>query len=213
MLNSTDQPIGIISIGIGNVESISTMLRAIGKENHLITNPQQLEEFNKVILPGVGNFGAFMKAINEHGFYQTLNKYSENTDRKILGLCVGAQSMLESSEESPGVPGFGWLKGTNTLINTFETRFVPRIGWDYLKTVEKYPDNDLNKCLSAPNKFYFAHSYRFKLKDPKYIIAMSNNDHEISVVFSKENIMGAQFHPEKSNKSGFRFLEIFSNWK
>ena len=212
MLNPVDQRIGIISVGIGNVESISTMLDALGKENYLITSPQYLNEFNKVILPGVGNFGTFMTALNDNGFYHALNKYSENNDRKILGLCVGAQAMLESSEESPEVPGFGWLKGTNALINTSKTKFVPRIGWDYLDLVEKYPDNDLNKSLSLPNKFYFAHSYRFKIENPKYIIAMSKSDHEISVVFLKNNLMGVQFHPEKSNKSGFMFLEMFSNW-
>jgi imidazole glycerol phosphate synthase glutamine amidotransferase subunit len=212
MQSEHDQTIGIISVGIGNTESISTMLNALGRKNQLVSNPEDIYGFNKVILPGVGNFGAFMLAINNHGFYASLNKYSQDSERKILGLCVGAQAMLESSEESPEVPGFGWLKGTNALIKTSETKFVPRIGWDYLDLVEKYPDNDLNKSLSLPNKFYFAHSYRFKIEDPKYIIAMSKSDHEISVVFLKNNLMGVQFHPEKSNKSGFIFLEMFSNW-
>ena len=212
MQSGHDQTIGIISVGIGNTESISTMLNALGKRNQLVTNPQDIYKFNKVILPGVGNFGAFMMAINGHGFHDSLNKYSSDNIGKVLGLCVGAQAMLESSEESPGVLGFGWFKGTNALINKSETQYVPRIGWDYLDVVEKYPDNDLNKSLSHPNKFYFAHSYRFKLEDPEYIIAMSKSDHEIPAVFSKNNLMGAQFHPEKSNKSGFRFLEVFSNW-
>ena len=212
MQSEHDQTIGIISVGIGNTESISTMLNALGKKNQLVTNPQDIYEFNKVIIPGVGNFGAFMWAINDYGFYNALNKYSQDSERKILGLCVGAQVMLESSEESPGVPGFGWFKGTNTQISRSETIYVPRIGWDYLDVAKEYPDNDLNKNLSNPNKFYFAHSYRFKLEDPEFIIAKSNSDHEIPVVFSKNNLMGAQFHPEKSNKSGFRFLELFSNW-
>jgi imidazoleglycerol phosphate synthase glutamine amidotransferase subunit HisH len=212
MQGGYDQTIGIISVGIGNTESISTMLNALGRKNQLVTNPQDIYEFKKVILPGVGNFGAFMLAINDYGFYDSLNKYSKDSERKILGLCVGAQAMLESSEESPRVPGFGWIKGTNTLISNSETKYVPRIGWDYLDVVENYPDNDFNKSLSNPNKFYFAHSYRFKLEDSESIIAKSKSDHEIPVVFSKNNLMGAQFHPEKSNKSGFRFLELFSNW-
>lgn len=207
-----DQTIGIISVGIGNTESISTMLNALGKKNQLVTNPQDIDKFNKVILPGVGNFGAFMLAINDHGFYDSLKKYSQDSERKILGLCVGAQAMLESSEESPGVLGFGWVRGTNALISKSETKYVPRIGWDYLDVVKEYPDNDLNKSLSSPNKFYFAHSYRFKLEDPESIIAKIKSDHKIPVVFSKNNLMGVQFHPEKSNKSGFRFLELFSNW-
>jgi len=212
MQSGHDQTIGIISVGIGNTESISTMLNALGRKNQLVTNPQDIYRFNKVILPGVGNFGAFMLAINNHGFYASLNKYSQDSERKILGLCVGAQAMLESSEESPGVFGFGWFKGINAVISKSETKYVPRIGWDYLDLVKEYPDNDLNKNLSNPNKFYFAHSYRFKLEDPEFIIAVSKSDHEIPVVFSKNNLMGAQFHPEKSNKSGFRFLELFSNW-
>lgn len=212
MHRGNDQTIGIISVGIGNTESISTMLNALCKKNQLVSNPEDIYGFNKVILPGVGNFGAFMLAINDYGFYDALNKYLQDGRGKILGLCVGAQAMLESSEESPGVPGFGWFKGTNALISKSETKYVPRIGWDYLDVVKEYPDNDLIKSLSSPNKFYFAHSYRFKLEDPESIIAKSKSDHEIPVVFSKNNLMGAQFHPEKSNKSGFRFLELFSSW-
>jgi|688.fasta_scaffold951870_1 glutamine amidotransferase len=207
-----DQTIGIISVGIGNTESISTMLDALGKKNQLVNNPQDVYDFNKVILPGVGNFGAFMSAINDYGFYDSLNKYSKERERKILGLCVGAQAMLESSEESPGVLGFGWFKGTNVLISKSETKYIPRIGWEYLDVVEEYSENDFNTSLSIPNKFYFAHSYRFKLENPQFIIAMSKSDQEIPVVFSKNNLMGAQFHPEKSNMSGFKFLEVFSNW-
>jgi imidazole glycerol phosphate synthase glutamine amidotransferase subunit len=188
------------------------MLNALGKKNQLVTNPEDIYEFNKVILPGVGNFGAFMSAINDCGFYESLNKYSQASERKILGLCVGAQAMLESSEESPGVLGFGWFKGTNALISKSETKYVPRIGWDYIEVVEKYLDNYFANSLSSKNKFYFAHSFRFKLEDSEFIIAKSKSDQEIPVVFSKNNLMGVQFHPEKSNKSGFRFLELFSNW-
>ena len=124
MQSGHDQTIGIISVGIGNTESISTMLNALCKKNQLVSNPEDIYGFNKVILPGVGNFGAFMLAINDYGFYDALNKYSRDSEGKILGLCVGAQAMLESSEESPGVPGFGWFKGTNALISKSETKYL-----------------------------------------------------------------------------------------
>ena len=213
MNREIDNKIGIISIGIGNTESVASMLNSINVPNAQFSNPTEVKFFSKLILPGVGHFGAFIDAIDRHGFRTYLNEYILNQKLPILGLCVGAQAMLNSSEEDVNAKGLGWIKGSNKLITHNESRFIPRVGWDYLNLINHPQNQELANSLLPPNRFYFTHSYKFHLDESKNLIATSKVDKSIPVVFMQGNVLGVQFHPEKSQSYGFSFLDFFSKWR
>jgi imidazole glycerol phosphate synthase glutamine amidotransferase subunit len=208
-----DMPIGVINLKIGNPKSIASALERIGVDSELVDVPENVTNFAKIILPGVGNFGAYMENLNRTGFTESIKKHVSSKAKRILGLCVGAQALLESSEEDLSQAGLGFISGLNRRIAHNETRFLPRTGWDY-----QIPNLDFKTELNAalmsvlepPSKFYFSHSFRFEVSDPASIVSRSKSDPEIATVLRKENILGAQFHPEKSLGSGLKFLEYFA---
>jgi glutamine amidotransferase len=208
----TDEKIGIISIGIGNTESVASMLNSIGIENSQVSNPNDIKFFNRLILPGVGHFGSFIHALDKHGFRPYLSEFAIKQKLPILGLCVGAQAMLNSSEEDISAKGLGWIEGSNKLMTQRDSKFIPRVGWDYLNLINQHEDQVLINSLLPPNRFYFTHSFKFDVYNRANIIAVSQNNELVPVVFMQDNILGAQFHPEKSHNSGLNFLKFFSEW-
>jgi imidazole glycerol phosphate synthase glutamine amidotransferase subunit len=188
-------------------------LERLGIDSELVDVPEKVTNFTKIILPGVGNFGAYMDNLNRTGFSESIRKHVSSQEKRILGLCVGAQALLDSSEEDLSQPGLGFISGLNRRITPDETKFLPRTGWDYqtLNLDEKAELNlGLMSVLEPPSKFYFSHSYRFEVSDPSSIVSHSKSDPVIATVFRKVNILGAQFHPEKSLGSGLKFLEYFA---
>jgi glutamine amidotransferase len=208
-----DTPIGVVNLKIGNPKSIAAALERLGIDSELVDVPEKVTNFAKIILPGVGNFGAYMDNLNRTGFSVSIKKHVSSQEKRILGLCVGAQALLDSSEEDLSQPSLGFISGLNRRITPNETRFLPRTGWDY-QTLNLDLETELNiglmSVLKPPSKFYFSHSYRFEVSDPASIVSRSKSDPAIATVVRKENILGAQFHPEKSLGSGLKFLEYFA---
>jgi glutamine amidotransferase len=208
-----DMPIGVVNLKIGNPKSIAAALERLGIDSELVDVPEKIPSFAKIILPGVGNFGAYMDNLYQTRFAESIKQHVCLQAKPILGLCVGAQALMESSEEDLSKPGLGFIPGFNRRITPNETRFLPRTGWDYQVPnleLKKESDTRLMSILEPPSKFYFSHSYRFEVSDPNCIISRSKSDPAITTVFRKENILGAQFHPEKSLDSGLKFLEYFA---
>jgi glutamine amidotransferase len=209
-LSAPTLALGIIDVGVGNVSAIEAACTSIDLPTMRISEPHQLEQVSKVVLPGVGNFGAFMKAIEDNGLNHALRSHVGKANNSLLGVCVGAQALLDSSEEDQGVSGLSLISGTNKRLSLDDANHVPRVGWDYLdlRNLEKESGQ---KGMSSVfgGRYYFSHSFKLAPADPSAILATSRNSPSVPAVIGLGNVIGAQFHPERSLEWGKRFLEAF----
>lgn len=195
--------IAIIDYGAGNLRSVEKAFQFLGYESKIITDSQQLVKASKVVLPGVGAFGAASRKLKESGFLPAISDWLQK-DKSFLGICLGMQLLMQSSEESSQVDGIGFIEGTNLK---FKSNKVPQIGWNSVTPVKDIP---LFRDISAESYFYFVHSYYVQPIEPDVVIA-ANTDYGITYpcVLRKGSAYGVQFHPEKSGEIGLRLLQ---NW-
>lgn len=200
--------ITIINYGMGNLGSVQNMFKRIGVESQITGELDIIAKADKLLLPGVGAFDAAMEKINEGGFRQLLNRKVLEEKVPTLGICLGMQLLTNSSEEGK-LPGLGWIPA-KTVKFAFENGSklkVPHMGWNrvYEKNASLLIEN-----LSAEPRFYFVHSYYVQAENPSHILTTTIHGVEFSSIIQKENIFGAQFHPEKSHKFGMKLLENFA---
>lgn len=197
--------ISVLKLNSGNINSITNMMSYIGYPNYKIINTKE-EIFNakKIIMPGVGHFGETMRYLNNNDLSNTLNFIIKEKKVPILGICVGAQIMLESSEEDDQEQGLKFLEGKCKKFELDSKRVSLNMGWNKIiikKENNLYENND--------NKFYFCHSYYMDEVNQKNILSKTIFGKEFISSFQKENILGVQFHIEKSHKYGMSFLKNF----
>ncbi|MDI1235299.1 MAG: imidazole glycerol phosphate synthase subunit HisH [bacterium] len=200
--------ITIVNYGLGNLGSIENMLKNLGlTEVRVSSNHEEILNSDKLILPGVGAFDAGMERIVDSGLIQALNTAVLIDRKPVLGICLGMQLMCNGSEEGK-LNGLGWIDADAVKFNfdSFEMK-VPHMGWNYVNVLDK----GLEMCLPTPSKFYFVHSYFVKCKRKEDEIITCNYGHEFVAGFKKDNIMGVQFHPEKSHKYGLAILKYFTD--
>ncbi|HQW84552.1 MAG TPA: imidazole glycerol phosphate synthase subunit HisH [Ferruginibacter sp.] len=203
--------IAIVNYGIGNLGSIQNMLIKVGSTDSVITSEVTvIEQADKIILPGVGAFDKGMEKIHESGLLQTLNKAAKEDKKPILGICLGMQLLTKGSEEG-SLPGLGW-------IDAFTVRFqinddlahlkVPHMGWNEVKISKEHP---LVNELTVPPRFYFVHSYYVKCMQLQDELLSCHYGIDFTCAVQHENIMGVQFHAEKSHKFGMQLLKNFAS--
>ena len=199
------QKIAIIDYDVGNVKSVLNAIESIGNFKPLVTkNPIDIVDSDCIILPGVGAFGAAMNALNKSGLIPIISDQVFKKKKPILGICVGFQVLFESSEED-NEKGLGWLPGKVIHFNESYDISVPHFGWNDIII----KNNDwLFDGIEKNSSFYFAHSYH-AVSDESVLVATCNHGYDFPVFVRKENIYAAQFHPEKSHKSGLRLLKNF----
>ena len=182
------------------------MFKRIRVDAEIVDQPEKLREAKKILLPGVGAFDVAMKRINENGFHEVLNQKALVDKVPILGICLGMQLLTRGSEEGL-MPGLGWIKA-DTLKFPYGTGLrVPHMGWNLVHN--STPSILTNDLLDEP-RYYFVHSYRVHVDDQKNSILKCTYGVEFDAAVQSDNIIGAQFHPEKSHKFGMRFLENFA---
>jgi imidazole glycerol phosphate synthase glutamine amidotransferase subunit len=193
--------VGLIDHGIGNIRSVHNALVKVGMNVTLVQDWAQAEGQQVLILPGVGNFGGVVDALDEKGLFEPLREYL-NANKPFIGICVGMQLLFEGSTEAPGRGGFGLLQGElNHLSKLDSTKIIPSIGWKNLHR----PGADQN--FSSLSLAYFVHSYYVSDCEPADLVAVYDwQGYEIPAHVSKGNIHGVQFHPEKSRSDGVEFL-------
>ena len=198
----------IVDYNTGNISSISNMLSKIGIKNIISKEKHDILYADKLILPGVGSFDNGIKNLEELDLIRSIEYKVIEKKTPILGICLGAQLLGNSSEE-------GSRKGLS-FINMEVLKFkqkslyerIPNIGWFYIDQVGK---SKLFLNLDDP-KFYFVHSYFFHLESRQYILGYNNfYGFNYTCAFEKDNILGVQFHPEKSHKFGMDILRNFEN--
>ena len=203
--------IAIVNYGVGNLGSIQNMLKKVGSTESVITNQEEdLVRADKIILPGVGAFDKGMEKINESGLVSILNKIVVQEKKPLLGICLGMQLLTKGSEEGK-LPGLGWIEAYTKRFQFPEEQSnlkVPHMGWNEI-TISK--QHDLIKDLSMPARFYFVHSYYVECKDRQDELLACNYGINFTCAVQHENIMGVQFHAEKSHKFGMQLLKNFAS--
>ncbi|OQP66893.1 imidazole glycerol phosphate synthase subunit HisH [Niastella vici] len=200
--------IAIINYGLGNLTSILNMHKRLGIEAIITNDPQELQNADKLILPGVGHFDKGMQNLNQSGLTGLLNQLVLENKKTILGICLGAQLMTRKSEE--GVEnGLGWLPADTIRfnINGNGSLKVPHMGWTDLAIVQESP---IWQDLPVNPRYYFVHTFHFKFDNASFVTGQSTYGYEFACAFQRENIYGVQFHPEKSHKFGMKLLENFA---
>jgi glutamine amidotransferase len=205
-----DEKIGIIDYGMGNLCSVSNAVAYWGCSPEILTSPSEIENCDRLILPGVGAFPDCMRNLTLKEFIAPLN--SAVIDRKIpiLGICLGMQAFAEFGHEGGVTKGLGWIRGVCERIqpNQPELR-VPHIGWN---TLDYAVDSPLFKGLRAGSHVYFVHSYHLACASDSDVIATAEHGCRITAAVQRGNIFGTQFHPEKSQEPGLQILKNFLEW-
>lgn len=197
--------IGIIHCGLGNLGSVYNAFEFYGYKVSLVKRPQDLSKSDIIVLSGVGNFSTAVIKLEEQGFLQQLQKEVIKEGKPILGICLGMQLFATVSHESGKNKGFGWLEGEVVKIDAKGMR-VPRIGWGEVKPVNHRFLFDNMKY----SDFYFMHSYHFVPKDKRILAGIAPyGDLDLAAAVKKGNIVGVQFHPEKSQRDGLMFIKNF----
>lgn len=200
--------ITIIDYGVGNLGSIHNMLKKLGAQSEIATDVSAVERATKIILPGVGAFDAGMTQLNQSGLRPALDAAVLQKRVPVLGICLGMQLMTERSEEG-GLPGLGWVsaKTIRFIPSPNETMKIPHMGWSIVTKAKQTPVLDL---LDEDSRFYFVHSYHVDCsnRDDVLLTAQYGSVH-FDAAFECKNILGFQFHPEKSHRFGMTLLKAF----
>jgi glutamine amidotransferase len=196
--------IAVIDYGAGNLRSVRNALVHLGADVITASTPDQLDGAHKIVLPGVGAFGAGIKALRAAGFEEPIRRAVE-ADTPLLGICLGLQYLFESSDEMGSHKGLGLLPGRVTRFPSDGPK-VPHIGWNSLQIRRKSP---LLAGVPDGAYAYFVHSYYVEAGDPADVLAATDYGISFASAVGRENIFGIQPHPEKSQKVGLRILKNF----
>jgi imidazole glycerol-phosphate synthase subunit HisH len=199
------ETIALIDVGAGNLHSVHNAIRAAGGEATVTADAQVVRRADRIILPGVGAFGACLKGLLAlPGMVDALE--GRVFDRKVpfLGICVGMQIMADGGEEFGWHRGLGWVPGiVRPLRPADPAAKVPHMGWNDVKPVSEH-------TLVQPGEAYFLHSFAFTGED---VIATTDHAGPVTAAIGRDNLIGVQFHPEKSQRYGVEFLARFLAWR
>lgn len=197
--------VAVIDYDAGNMKSVQKALEFLGESVLVTRDSKEILAAEKVILPGVGNFGDAMAKLRH---FDLVSVVKEVTERKIpfLGICVGLQLLFEESEESPGVQGLSLLPGKIVRLPKVEGLKIPQIGWNALH----YPSpGKLFQNVPEGSYVYFVHSYYLQAREKEIVKATTQYGVTVEASVEKDNIFACQFHLEKSSDVGLRILRNF----
>ena len=208
--------VSIIDYGCGNIRSVFNAFNAIREKKNikvLVTSQEkEIKRANYLVLPGVGSFESCIKGLKKSNLLDVITHKVKGEGIPFLGICVGMQMLATHSFGNGKYEGLNWIKGeVRKIQKTNESLKIPHMGWSNLKLKK---ETAFIKKLKAKLEFekvsaYFVHSYNFLTKDENNKIMTAHYDQEITAMVSENNIIGTQFHPEKSNFFGLIFLETF----
>jgi glutamine amidotransferase/cyclase len=197
--------ITLLDYGAGNVRSVVNALESLGETVVRVNTPADIAQAERLVFPGVGNYGAMMHSLREQQLIEPLLQYLHE-DRPFFGICVALQALFDSSEEAPDEAGLGIIPGK---VKRFETDLaVPHIGWNGITV---HQPSRIFHGFTGQEKLYFVHSYHVETAHTVDVLTTTNYGCEFVSAVQKGNIIATQFHPEKSGKAGLKLLENFLN--
>lgn len=198
---------GIIDYGAGNLLSVHNALKSLGIPARIVSAASDFEGLERLIFPGVGAFGDSLRHIDEQGLREPLLEWLQ-ADKPFLGICIGYQVLFESSEEAPEVKGLGFLKGQVVRFQSNDHLKVPHMGWNRVDFADS--NDPLWRDMPEDPYFYFVHSYYPNPADQTLISATADYGKKFAAGIRMGNICAVQFHPERSQDLGLRFLKNFA---
>ncbi|NJM50990.1 MAG: imidazole glycerol phosphate synthase subunit HisH [Sphingomonadales bacterium] len=200
--------IALIDYGAGNIQSVYNALKTAGASDVTVTaDPDSLARADRIVLPGVGAFAACMGALSAiDGMVEAMEGRVHNDGVPFLGICVGMQLLADAGVEHGTHPGLGWIGGTVRKIEASNNSIkVPHMGWNDVIPMRANP-------LVEAGEAYFLHSYHFDVSDDADILARTDHGGSIVAAVAHNNIVGVQYHPEKSQSFGLSMLARFLEW-
>lgn len=204
----------IIDYGAGNVESVVNALHSVKNNDEIIISnkPSEIKSANLLILPGVGAFGDCMDGLKSvEGLLPELRKQVLVEKKPFLGICVGMQVLASTGHENGEHVGLGFINGKVEKITAQDGLKIPHMGWNEI--IVKPNKNAVLKDINSGEHFYFANSYHFICQNENNVLAQVEYGSKLTAIVAKENIIGVQFHPEKSGEAGLKLLKNFLNWR
>jgi glutamine amidotransferase len=203
--------ITIVDYNSGNISSVINSFSEVAKNNvkiEVTADLNKIKSSDKVVLPGQGSFKSCVDALNSiNGLVDTLNEFTINNKKPLLGICVGLQMFADIGYEETETKGLGWIPGKVSKIDNQNGKFkLPHIGWNQINIVK---ESKVFKDIENNSHMYFVHSYEFVPEDKNVISSTTDYSSNIVCSVEKENIYGTQFHPEKSDKIGLKIINNF----
>lgn len=195
----------VVDYGVGNIASVLNMLKKVGAKAKASNLPADLEQADKLILPGVGAFDAGMRTLRASGLIDVLNEQVLSVGKPVMGICLGSQMLGCRSEEGEEA-GLGWIDMDIVRFEKRDGRKVPHMGWNYVSPCVEHP---ILAGLNQESRYYFVHSYYMLPQSIDDTLLVANYGQEFAAGVMKDNIFGFQFHPEKSHKFG---MQLFKNF-
>jgi len=197
--------ISILSYGLGNLGSVTNMLKRVGADARLVSTPAEVQQSERLLLPGVGAFDAGMEALQAHGLVDAIRTFARS-GKPVMGICLGMQLLLDGSAEG-ATEGLGLIPGVSVSFDDAQGLRVPHMGWNQ---VEMRRPDPLVADLPADSRFYFVHSYRVVPAREEDTLGVTTYGVPFASMIRAGNVMGAQFHPEKSHDFGKQVLRNFA---
>lgn len=197
--------LGIINYNAGNIFSVSSAFRHLGLHPHLVTKPDELNSLTHLILPGVGSYAHCYDKLKSAGLVGKIREWVLEKKKPLLGICVGMQLLSDYGEEMGGSEGLGLIRGVVRRMPKVEDFRIPHVGWNEisLREDEYFSAGQLN------GDYYFDHSFSFCPASATNILATVHHGVEIVAAVKSGNLVGTQFHPEKSQSKGLNLLRTF----
>ena len=200
--------LALIDYGAGNLHSVHNALKAAGAGDvHVTADPDVVAKADRIVLPGVGAFAHCMEALSAiDGMVAAMEQRVRVEGTPFLGICVGMQLLADAGVEHGTTRGLGWISGTVRAIAPAVDLKIPHMGWNDVAPTQGAP-------LIEAGEAYFLHSYHFDATDDADVLATTDHGGRLVAAVGRDNIMGVQFHPEKSQSYGINFLKRFLEWQ
>jgi glutamine amidotransferase len=202
--------IGVLDYGVGNLSSVTNALDYLGIANQIVNSEDGFSSSSHLIIPGVGSYARAMENIHSKQYFNLIKEFG-NSGKPILGICLGMQLLSNFGTEPYRVEGLGLIQGNVVLLNEELGIRIPHVGWNGIKLVNSHP---ILERVKLEADFYFVHSYYYSDVIKKNIITYTEYGFAFPSIIcnAAQNVIGIQFHPEKSQKQGLQILENFSKY-
>ena len=200
--------IGIVDYGMGNLRSVWNALDSQAIPARIVATPADIREAERLIIPGVGAFAHAMRELNDRGLVAPIRERAAE-GVPLLGICLGMQLLASLGTETGTTEGLDLIPGRADLLPVETPQRLPHVGWNAISLARQHP---LFEGVRGSADFYFVHSFAVAPTDPAAVLATTEYGRLFASVIGRDNIVGVQFHPEKSQANGLRILENFASW-